>query len=91
MHGELRIRPWREGDRLQPLGMTGHKKISDILLEHRVPITCRAGVPVVADDEGPFWLVGLCRDERTRLLPCTTLGITLHVDVHPGEEPSGEV
>lgn len=91
LRGDLRIRPWREGDRLQPLGMTGHKKISDILLEHRVPITCRSGVPVVADDEGPFWLVGLCRDERTRLLPCTTLGITLHVDVHPGEEPSGEV
>ena len=90
VHGELRIRPWREGDRLQPLGMAGHKKVSDILREHRIPLAVRAHVPLVEDNEGPLWLVGLCRDERTRLLPTTDWGITLHVDIHPGDEHPGE-
>jgi tRNA(Ile)-lysidine synthetase-like protein len=89
--GELRIRPWREGERMRPLGMSGRKKISDLLREHRVPASSRRRVPVVADEDGPLWLVGLCRDERTRLLPCTIRGITLLVDVHPGDGgPEGD-
>jgi len=83
--GELRIRPWNEGERMRPLGMAGRKKISDLLQEHRVPASARSRVPIVVDDDGPLWLVGLCRDERTRLLPSTTRGITLLVDVHPGD------
>ena len=91
VRGEVRIRPWTEGEKMRPLGLSGRKKISDLLLEHRVPASARRRVPVVADDDGPLWLVGLCRDERTRLLPSTARGITLLVDVHPGDgDPDGD-
>lgn len=32
------LRKWREGDRIQPLGMKGKKKISDILIDAKVPL-----------------------------------------------------
>jgi tRNA(Ile)-lysidine synthase len=32
------LRKWREGDRIQPLGMKGKKKISDILIDGKIPL-----------------------------------------------------
>lgn len=33
----LKIRGWREGDKLIPMGMQGYKKVSDILTDRKVP------------------------------------------------------
>ena len=30
----LILRKWKSGDRIQPLGMKGNKKVSDILIDH---------------------------------------------------------
>jgi len=88
--GPPRIRPWRPGDRMQPFGLPGHKKVSDLLREARVPTRDRRSIMLVEDDNGPFWLVGIMRDERTRLLPTATRGLTLLVDsltrdIDPGD------
>lgn len=77
LHGNLRVRGWRPGDRLRPLGLGGSRRVSDVLREARVPAGRRAQVPVVADDDGIVWVVGLARDERTRLLPGTTGMVTI--------------
>jgi tRNA(Ile)-lysidine synthase len=77
LRGNLRVRGWRRGDRLRPLGLGGSRRVSDVLREARVPATRRAQVPVVADDDGILWVVGLVRDERTRLLPGTTGMVTI--------------
>ena len=79
LRGNLRIRNWRRGDRYQPFGLQGTKKLSDLLREHRVTRDAREGVLVVADDEGILWVVGLARSERTRLLPQTTRTVTISV------------
>lgn len=34
---DLVFRSWRAGDRMQPLGMTGSKKLSDIFTDLKVP------------------------------------------------------
>ncbi len=80
LKGEPHLRRWNEGDRLRPFGMTGHKKVSDLMREAQVPVNQRNRIAVVEDDDGPFWLVGIIRDERTRLLPTTTRGLTLLVE-----------
>jgi len=77
--GKPRVRHWRPGDRMVPFGMNGHKKISDLLREQRVPARARGLIHLVEDDEGPLWLVGLVRAERTRMLPSTTSAVTLQV------------
>lgn len=45
--GPLTIRPWRPGDRIQPLGMEGEKKISDLLTDAKIPSHKRANARVI--------------------------------------------
>jgi tRNA(Ile)-lysidine synthase len=79
LRGNLRVRGWRRGDRLRPLGLGGGKKVSDLLREARVPASRRGSVLIVDDDEGILWVVGLARDERTRLLPDSGGTVTISV------------
>ncbi|MGC9530517.1 MAG: tRNA lysidine(34) synthetase TilS [Candidatus Bipolaricaulaceae bacterium] len=55
----LSVRPWRPGDRIRPLGMTGTKKVKDLLSEARVPWRDRRRWPVVCDRRGIAWVVGV--------------------------------
>ena len=79
LHGNLQVRNPRPGDRFQPFGLDGSKKLSDLLLERRIPASQRASVLVVADGDGILWVVGLARAERTRLLPSTDKIVTICV------------
>ena len=79
LQGNLRLRNWRQGDRMAPLGLDGTKKLSDLLRERRVPAAARSGVLVVEDEEGILWAVGVARAERTRLLPDGGPAVTLTV------------
>jgi len=79
LKGRVRVRNWESGDRCRPLGLQGSKKVSDLLREHRISRADRPGVLVVTDDEGIVWVVGLVRDERTRLLPSSTQTVTISV------------
>ncbi|MBM4131161.1 tRNA lysidine(34) synthetase TilS [bacterium] len=79
LQGNLRVRGWRRGDRLRPVGLGGSRKVSDVLREARVPASERGGVLVVDDADGILWVVGLARDERTRLLPGMAAVVTISV------------
>ena len=79
LQGNLRIRNWRDGDRFQPFGLEGHRKLSDVLQDLRIPQSGRDGVLLVEDERGILWIVGLARSERTRLLPSTGRTVTLVV------------
>lgn len=52
------VRPWREGDCLQPLGMAGTKRASDLLTEAQVPVHRRHDVWVVEAAGTIVWVVG---------------------------------
>lgn len=45
----LLIRSWEQGDRFQPLGMKGQKKVSNFLISLKIPLTLKKEVPVVED------------------------------------------
>ncbi len=79
LRGKLRLRRWRSGDRLELLGLGGHKKVSDLLREKKIGVSERSRVLVVEDDVGIIWVVGLARAERTRLLPMTQRMVTIAV------------
>ena len=79
--GQLRVRNWRRGDRVQPLGLSGHRKLSDIFIDRKVPLSVRQRIPVVCDEEGIIWIVGICLAHRVR---CTSqTGQALHLWVQP--------
>ncbi|MFK7953384.1 MAG: tRNA lysidine(34) synthetase TilS [Ekhidna sp.] len=54
----MKFRTWKEGDRFRPLGMKGQKKISDYLIDNKVPLAHKESVKVVTYDGAIIWLVG---------------------------------
>ncbi|MEE8442226.1 MAG: tRNA lysidine(34) synthetase TilS, partial [Dehalococcoidia bacterium] len=54
----LSVRTRRPGDRFQPLGMEGTKKLKEFMIDARIPRAWRDGVPLVVGKRGIAWVVG---------------------------------
>ena len=54
----LEVRTRRPGDRIQPLGMSGEKKLQDFFSDARVPREWRDRVPLLVTRRGVAWGVG---------------------------------
>jgi len=66
----LYVRQWRRGDRFQPLGVAGTSKVSDVLVDRKVPREQRKGVLVLTDRDGAIlWVVGVRRSGHWKALP----------------------
>jgi tRNA(Ile)-lysidine synthase len=63
----LRWRGRIAGDRYQPLGAPGAAKVSDLLINRKVPATLREALPVVLDGEAIVWVPGLPPADSHRL------------------------
>jgi tRNA(Ile)-lysidine synthase len=61
------VRPPAPGDRMQPFGMDGHKKLSDIFIDKKIPYRRRSTVLVVEDRREIVWVVGVTTSESTRV------------------------
>ncbi len=64
-------RVWQPGDWIQPLGMSGKKKVSDLLIDLKVPLVAKPGVTVLESEGRIFWVVGMRTDERFKIGPDT--------------------
>lgn len=53
------VRTWQPGDRIQPLGMSGHRKLQDLFTDAGVPRDWRSRVPLVVTPSGVAWVVGV--------------------------------
>ncbi|MET0502241.1 MAG: tRNA lysidine(34) synthetase TilS [Candidatus Binatia bacterium] len=60
---KLTMRNFRHGDRFQPLGMAGHKKVKELFIEKRVPLSVRASLPLLLFDDEVVWIPGYARSE----------------------------
>ncbi len=56
--GPLSVRTRRPGDRFQPLGMRGEKKLQDFFTDSKVPRSWRDRVPLLVSGRGIAWVVG---------------------------------
>jgi tRNA(Ile)-lysidine synthase len=65
--GDVAVRTWREGDRMQPLGMEGTKTLGDLFTDCGVPRSERRHVPVVTVGGEVAWIPGIAVGERFRL------------------------
>lgn len=79
VRGCLTVRPPWSGARFQPLGMTGSKKVHDLLSDRKVPRFERGLVPVVTDEEKVLWVAGHAIDRRARVTAETRRVLRLRV------------
>ena len=54
----LSLRSRQPGDRFQPLGMTGRKKLKDFLIDDKVPRAHRDRIPLLVAPRGIAWVPG---------------------------------
>ncbi len=63
----LLLRSWQAGDRMIPSGMKGHKKISDILTEEKIPLHKKKEVMVLVSGNEIVWLTGIRAGEPFKI------------------------
>lgn len=73
----LTVRAWRNGDRLQPIGMSGSIKIADFFVNQKVPRIARGKWPLVESGGEVAWVVGLRISEKFRMKPDADRAIQL--------------
>jgi tRNA(Ile)-lysidine synthase len=81
LKGNLLVRNFRNGDRFQPLGMRGHKKVKDLFIANQLPLRMRAALPLLVMDKEILWIPGCGRSDFARIGSATK--ISLHLKVIP--------
>lgn len=68
----LMLRNFRPGDRLIPIGMTGHKKVKDLFVDMKIPADLRTRIPILVQGARVVWVCGLRMDDRFKVTSSTT-------------------
>lgn len=55
----ITLRVWQQGDTFAPFGMKGRKKISDFLINEKVPLVEKDSVSVLEVGGKIAWVVGM--------------------------------
>jgi len=63
----LRVRAWRPGDRMRPVGLDGSKTLSDLFTDRRLPRAERSSMPVIACGSEVVWVPGVATASRARV------------------------
>ena len=71
MEFPLLLRSWQEGDRFIPLGMASEKKLSDFLIDNKVPIPLKKEVKVLVSGNKIAWVVGMRIADWVKVSPAT--------------------
>ncbi|HXG36747.1 MAG TPA: tRNA lysidine(34) synthetase TilS, partial [Dehalococcoidia bacterium] len=81
----LYVRSRLPGDRMRPLGLGGEKKLQDILVDAKVPVSERDAIPIIYNDNGIVWVVGLRVAQAAAITPRTRE--VLHLQAKPKASP----
>jgi len=74
----LTLRRWQEGDWFMPLGLKGKKKLSDFLIDQKVPLNLKDEVRVLTSADGKIcWVVGWRVDDRFKVTDETARVLTV--------------
>lgn len=74
------VRTFRPGDRMTPLGMSGRKKVKDIFIDRKIPVSERKRTPLLFCGDDLVWIAGICASELSRIdaTPAATVRVTWH-------------
>lgn len=75
----LILRTWQPGDWFQPLGMKGKKKVSDFMIDSKIPLNLKRSVCVLESAGEVAWVVGHRVDERFKVTKSTDHIYSFHL------------
>jgi tRNA(Ile)-lysidine synthase len=78
------IRRWENGDKMIPFGMNGHRNVSDILNELKLPIHKKEKAAVILSAGEIVWIPGYRIAEKFRVKPETAS--VLRLQFNPGSD-----
>jgi tRNA(Ile)-lysidine synthase len=91
------VRNRRDGDRFQPLGLSGTKKLKDFLIDRRIPANARDRLPLLVWHDEIVWIGGVEVSERFKVTRPTAgmlyevwmegSGAEHHSRLHRGTDP----
>jgi tRNA(Ile)-lysidine synthase len=67
----LVIRKWQKGDTFQPLGMKGHKKLSDFFIDNKLSIFEKEKIWLICSGNKIVWIINHRMDEHFKISPKT--------------------
>jgi tRNA(Ile)-lysidine synthase len=77
----LAVRAVHPGDRLEPHGLAGSRKVQDLFVDRKVPRPLRAAWPLVVAGEKILWIPGIARS-RTALVTASSINVR-HLQAFP--------
>lgn len=63
----LIIRNVKSGDRIQPFGMNGTKKLKSFFIDEKIPKNRRREIPLLVDQKSVLWIMGMRLCERAKI------------------------
>lgn len=76
----LTVRKWLPGDRFCPLGMSDSKKLSDFLIDSKVPVNLKEHIKVLVSKNDIVWVVGHRIDDRYKITEKTKRVLEIKVN-----------
>lgn len=67
----MTVRTWQQGDKFCPLGMMQQKKVSDLLIDTKVPLHLKDHVHVLISNNEIVWVMGHRIDNRFKITKTT--------------------
>ncbi|RAU82243.1 tRNA lysidine(34) synthetase TilS [Pontibacter arcticus] len=76
----LKLRSWQEGDWFVPLGMNGKKKISDFLVDRKVPANLKNQTLLLVSEQSVVWVVNQRLDNRFKVTDKTQRVLEISIE-----------
>ncbi|UXP30635.1 tRNA lysidine(34) synthetase TilS [Reichenbachiella agarivorans] len=63
----IQVRNWQEGDRFVPLGMKSQKKLSDFMIDEKIPVNLKERLLIFESNQNIIWIAGKRIDDRFKI------------------------
>ncbi|MEM7550047.1 MAG: tRNA lysidine(34) synthetase TilS [Bacteroidota bacterium] len=75
----ITIRPWGKGDKITPIGMNNQKKLSDLLIDEKIPILQKQKTLVLETNGEIAWVIGLRISDNFKITSPTKKVLRLQI------------